>query len=589
MQPDPPPTRKLTIVAKDPGLRLGGPNGPMAFVEVDVPAELLAPGPTGYRIKVVDYNASEGVAYKDVQTWQKRDGTLLDPFAPDVKEGLLDPAYQARALANPNFHAQNAYAIAMRTLGVFERALGRRVAWSSRAHQLNIAPHAFAHANAFYSEPDGALMFGYFRRERDNQPIFTSLSHDIVAHETTHAILDGLRSRFTEPSGPDQAAFHEGFADIVALLSVFSLEPVVAAAIGEDGVYAIGAQKIALVKARKLKPEAIRKSIFGGLAAQFGSELEQGERNALRRSVELEPSAGLVASLDMTDEHARGEIIVAAVMQAFIGLWCKRIEQLGKFKYNTYNLGLVIEEGAKLAQQLLTICIRGIDYCPPTDLDFSQYLAALLTADSELVPDDSRFGYRKALRDSFKAYGIDIPKSGCDPATGIWLRFEGQPNYSRSNYAALTRDKDEFFRFLWENRAADKFNISERAFTEVLSIDSSSRIGPDGILLHETICQYVQQVQIYGAESNSILGFKLDAGELKALGLTSQSRITAFGGGVIVLDQYGRVKYHIANRLKDGDRQAARVGYLLETGQLTPPRSSDRLRFAIMHQKRMGG
>ena len=90
-------------------------------------------------------------------------------------------------------------------------------------------------------------------------------------------------------------------------------------------------------------------------------------------------------------------------------------------------------------------------------------------------------------------------------------------------------------------------------------------------------------------KSNSILGFKLDAGDLKALGLTSQSRITAFGGGVIVLDQYGRVKYHIANQLKDGERQAARVGYLLETGQLRSPRSPDRLRFAIMHQKRMGG
>ena len=54
-------TRKLTIIAKDPGFRLDGKSGPMAFMQVDVPAEILANGPTGYRVKVVDYNATDRV------------------------------------------------------------------------------------------------------------------------------------------------------------------------------------------------------------------------------------------------------------------------------------------------------------------------------------------------------------------------------------------------------------------------------------------------------------------------------------------------------------------------------------------------
>ena len=157
-----PPTRKLTIIAKDPALRIGGADGPMALTQVSIPAEKLAFGPTGYRIKVVDYNASERKLYKSEKRYQDGKGALIDPFATGPGESLTGLAYQARLLGDPNFHAQNAYAIAMRTLGFFERALGRRVAWSFGGHQLHIAPHAFEQANAFYSEQDRALMFGYF-------------------------------------------------------------------------------------------------------------------------------------------------------------------------------------------------------------------------------------------------------------------------------------------------------------------------------------------------------------------------------------------------------------------------------------------
>lgn len=575
---EPPPTRKLTIIAKDPGLRLGGPAGPMAFTQVSVPAEILAPGPTGYRIKVVDYNATEQRGYVNNAAYQIDKDKLVDPFAPGPGEDLLDPAYQARLLANPNFHAQNAYAIAMRTLGMFERALGRRVSWSTGGHQLHIAPHAFAQANAFYSEPDRALMFGYFHRD-DGTPVFTCLSHDIVAHETTHALLDGLRSRYTQASGPDQAGFHEGFADIVALLSIFSMKQVVAAAIGEDGKIRSGDQEIPLVEPAKLKTKAIRNSIIFGLACEVGRELERGEHDALRRSVELTPKEGAVLR-NADDEHARGEVMAAAMMNAFLMLWARRIETLGKFANGQYNLDAVVEEGAALAGHLLTMAIRALDYCPPTDMDFGQYLAAMLTADSEVVPEDDR-GYRKVIRRVFRSYGIVTPSSGCG-RNGCWLRFRNahQLTYSRSNYAAMTRNPEEMFRFLWENRG--KLNISERAYTEVLSIDAASRIGPDGIAVHETVCQYVQRFDLFGSEFRSVLGAE------RPDGMDTKMSFTAFGGGVVILDQYGQVKYHIANPIFGGERQRARARYLLDTGRIGAEDMRDRLRFAVAHFDRMG-
>lgn len=573
-----PATRKLTIIAKDPGLRLGGPDGPMAFTQVAVPAEILAKGPTGYRIKVIDYNASERRAYLDMQDYQDQSGDLVDPFACQAGETPGDPTYQQRLLADPNFHAQNAYAIAMRTLGTFERALGRRVGWSSGGHQLHIAPHAFAQANAFYSEPDRALLFGYFF-DLAGTPIFTCLSHDIVAHETTHALLDGLRSRFTEPSSPDQAALHEGFADIVALLSVFSLTQVVAAAIGEDGKLTSGGQAIGLVAAKKLRPAAIRKSILLGLAQEVGGGLSVDQRGALRQSVGISPKEGKELRKS-ADEHRRGEAIVAAMTNAFVELWSRRVATLGKFEGDRYNLDAVVNEGAKVAGHLLNIAIRALDYCPPTDIDFSQYLAAMLTADRELVPEDELY-YRATIRRQFKKFGIVVPRRGCD-AEGCWVRHPepGRLVYARSNYAAMTRNRDEFFRFLWENRHA--LGVNPRAYTEVTSIDPASRIGPDGLMLHETICQYVQRVDIFGAEFKSVLGSE------RPEGMRTTDRITAFGGGVIVLDQYGQVKYHISNPVLDGARQRTRAEYLMETGQLASHEVPDRLRFGILHLERMG-
>ena len=54
-----------------------------------------------------------------------------------------------------------------------------------------------------------------------SQTVFTCLSHDIIAHEMTHAIVHRLRPYFLEPSNVDVLAFHEAFSDIVALFQRF--------------------------------------------------------------------------------------------------------------------------------------------------------------------------------------------------------------------------------------------------------------------------------------------------------------------------------------------------------------------------------
>jgi hypothetical protein len=54
-------TSKLTIIAQDPMVK--GHNGRILTTQVSVPAEELAPGPWGYRVQVIDYDASTKALY----------------------------------------------------------------------------------------------------------------------------------------------------------------------------------------------------------------------------------------------------------------------------------------------------------------------------------------------------------------------------------------------------------------------------------------------------------------------------------------------------------------------------------------------
>lgn len=53
-----PPTRRMCVIAQDPSVR--NRDGSILMAEIEVPAEELAPGPRGYRVHVIDYDASTG-------------------------------------------------------------------------------------------------------------------------------------------------------------------------------------------------------------------------------------------------------------------------------------------------------------------------------------------------------------------------------------------------------------------------------------------------------------------------------------------------------------------------------------------------
>jgi hypothetical protein len=548
-------TRKLTIIAQDPSV-LTSATGSRKILRARavVPDEVLSPGPTGYRVKVVDYDTSGDRLYAPLKK-----GLDGDPF---------ENATDSQLLNNPHFHAQNVYAVVMRTLARFELALGRRVSWSFGGHQIHVAPHAFADANAFYSERDRALVFGYFPKQRNSREmVFSSLSHDVVAHETTHALVDGLRTRYTDPSSPDQAGFHEGFADVVALLSMFSLRDIVDALLD---LKSPGSKKIAR---RNVTPRLLRRSVLLGMAEQMGEELSGIRGQALRRSAELAPSPDYLADPQFEEPHRRGEIFVAATMNAFINVWTARLSTLGEVSKGYFDRGRVVEDGADAAQHLLTMSIRALDYAPPTDLLFGDFLSAFLTADNEIVPDDSKYHYRDVIRKSFKDYGI-VPTSKLEG--GVWEPPDCKLVYDRTHFEPMQRDRDEVFRFIWENRKA--LGLVENAYTLVQSVRPSLRLGPDGFVLRETVAEYVQRLDIRASELVKLRIEKPDE-------MSPETQITLYGGGALVFDEFSGLKFHARNRILNQRRQAERLSFLDRYGFFNQG-ASDLRRFAYMHRQR---
>lgn len=548
------PTRRWTVLAQDPDVL--DEQGYALTTTVEVPAERLERGPKGHRIHVIDYDASTDFFYS-----ARRDTPEKDRY---TKAKDID-----RLVRDPHFHQQNVYALTMSTLYEFERSLGRPVDWGLAApsHQLKVAPHAFQDANAYYSRESESLNFGYFPDD-DGKLIYTCLSQDIVVHETTHALLDGLRSFYLNPSSNDQAGFHEGFADVVALLSVFKHHEIIEYAL-KPLVDSTGR-----VPARNLAIKPLASTALMRLAEEMGSALEGVRGTALRHSVDIEPDRRHYTSARYAEEHDRGELLVAIVFRAFLQIWIKRLDPLLVHKGASLARTVVAEEGGTAAKQLLNIMIRALDYLPPVDMTYRDYLSALLTADYELYPDEVKYDYRSALRAEFAAFGIK-PASRQNK-DGYWEPPPNDPyTLAGMHLDRLQRDPSTMFRFVWENR--DALGIFPDAFTRVVSVRPVLRVSCDGAVLRETVAEYIQTLSVYSPELQSL-------GIRKPEGMRRSRLITLYGGGALIFSEYGQLKYHVGTGVVS-PHQTERLQSLWDSGYFdTGPRPAARI--AQMHNHR---
>ena len=133
-----PAFRKLRCYAFDPALSLQLDTVEINTMEYTLPWEDLDPGPVGEYLEIIDYDPTLKKFYRPVNL---NDRHIL------VENGL------SPSESNPQFHQQMVYAVAMTTIKNFEKALGRKIIWSTRlladqriyeeyVEKLRIYPHA---------------------------------------------------------------------------------------------------------------------------------------------------------------------------------------------------------------------------------------------------------------------------------------------------------------------------------------------------------------------------------------------------------------------------------------------------------------
>ena len=527
---------------------------------VAVPYEQLEPGPVGRRVAVIDYDATNDCYYRPVDL---DDPTCCSAAAssPSESRSALPPADGLRG--------------GEQTIEQFEAALGRADPLAPRrAAEPPAARRPAAHLSPRHGRGQRllrprqrALLFGYFRatdepgRNLPGQIVYTCLSHDIIVHETTHAIVDGIRPLLHGADQTRRPAFHEAFADIVALFQHFTLREVLLDTIHRTGGCSTRPSSLADAGptaggARPSRPRSAEQP-----AGRAGPPVRRGlgNRAALRSALGTPPDP---ADLERaTEPHERGAILVAAVFDAFFTVYLRRTADLlriaragGTRTHGRHQPGPrrpAGRRGHRTAARILHMCVRALDYCPPVDITFGDFLRALITADFDLVPDDPLASARHSLTRSGGGASIRTACSMSEEA----LRWSQPTGAAVLECPGLDPDP----RTPPDHRAnAIRLATFARANAEALGLDPSLPINVDRYEAETS-----QQLDRYGglrAEFNVQIVQRRTA---PVDGDDGDGASFVFrGGSTIILDGDGKLIYLIGKGVANADREEIQRRYL---------------------------
>lgn len=354
-------------------------------------------GPVTGRVAVLDL---------DPDTGDLREGAEYVGPKPGRKRGTYRIADE-NDLRAQDFIQVSVFATVLKTIYMFEEedSLGRLVQWSFDGPQLMVVPRAGKWANAFYERDSRSLQLFYF--DTPAGTIYTSLSRDIIAHETGHAVLDGIAPALYHAITPQSLALHEGIADMTALFLAIESDDLRDAVLQQTG-------------------GSIQNSTaFNSIAEEFGRALDPAGRahylRNLRNERTLDPNDtsvdedGRPNRVDRHEPHALSEVLSGALYRVLTRLH----EQLAR-RYVDAGRPPLPASGRALGiggRRIRRMYLRALDYLPPGEASFGDYARAIIAADRAAHPEDDQ--ERTWLKEEFVRRGMASGDEALEVETNV--------------------------------------------------------------------------------------------------------------------------------------------------------------------------
>lgn len=433
---------------------------------------------------------------------------------------------------NPQFHQVNAFAVAAHTLDLVESAIGREMKWK-HGGPLVIRPHAFSEANAFYDPESPSLNFGSFTSPFRRAPVWTCLSHDVVAHEFGHAVLDSFRPLYVHSVEIDTGALHESVGDLVAMFAALNHKPIVEWLYAESGGDMMNPNL-----ASRLAEEFgiglwgvsfpfLRSALIGPNYDEAPGEVH--DRSTVWTAAIYELLATLVAeattpdvqetlrntpTLSISNKPPMGRVRQMTIPQPDPTFTAYYSEPRNRSRFDAFFDAIV-----SASTRVKGMMLRAIQDIPPTGVTFLTLAPVLYNADARLFPNDPRpRELAKAVfqRRKLWAEEIDLSPPGIGPA------FEAVAQGGNAALMCAVYENADALRIPLSDGASI---LNPRLSTVTRTIDAAhERRGRDTTTITERYLYYSYEL----LQESCII---TPEGEM-AMGMVS-----IFKGGTLVMDE----------------------------------------------------